>query len=222
MNAIKAAIKRTFLYDVLTRFRGRAELRAWLRNGKPDPVPSLCKQETVREYAGRFSLKTLVETGTYLGDMVRAVRASFTKIISIELDRALHEQAVRLFAKWPHITLLQGDSGAVLREVARKIPEPCLFWLDAHYSGGITARGDQDTPVLLELEAVLERGNRADVVLIDDARCFTGRDGYPTISELQGLLQRRRREWSLEVRDDILRLPSLQDLSSKDSRTATT
>jgi len=216
------ALKRTFLYDLLKRFKGRAELRAWLRNGKPDPVPAYCKQETVREYARRFSLKSLVETGTYLGDMVRAVRGDFAKIISIELDRALHEQAVRLFSKWPHITLLQGDSGAVLREVAKKIPEPCLFWLDAHYSGGITARGDQDTPVLLEIEAVLERGNPSDVVLIDDARCFTGRDGYPTIAELQSLLQRRRREWSLEVRDDILRLHAPQGLPSRDSRVSTT
>lgn len=57
--------------------------------GKPIPPPHLIKQETVKEYAHKFSIDILIETGTYLGDMVFAMKDVFSQIYSIELDSDL-------------------------------------------------------------------------------------------------------------------------------------
>jgi len=48
------------------------ELRDWERNGRPVPPPRMFKQQVVREHAQNFGLRVLVETETYLGEMVEA------------------------------------------------------------------------------------------------------------------------------------------------------
>ena len=146
-----------------------------------------------------------METGTYLGDMVAAQLRAFSRIYSIELDPGLAEAARVRFAPWPHVSILQGDSATVLPVVLRDIDRPCLFWLDGHYSGGITARGDRVTPIVRELEAILDHPVRGHVVLVDDARLFDGTDDYPTLGELQQILSRHG-SWMMECRDDIIRV----------------
>ncbi len=109
------------------------------------------------------------------------------------------------FARYGHIFILHGDSGQVLPEILAGITGPCLFWLDAHCSGGVTARGDCETPVVKEVAAILDHDERGHVVLIDDARCFVGKDGYPTLDQLRNLILAIRPEWTFEVEDDIVR-----------------
>jgi hypothetical protein len=84
-----------------------------------------------------------------------------------------------------------------------------LFWLDGHYSAGITARGDIATPISLELEAILSHPVKSHVILIDDARDFTGKDSYPF---LDNLLHKIRVDgnYSVEVTTDIIRLTPLR------------
>jgi len=47
------------------------------------------KQRTVEHYGKTFFLQVLIETGTYQGDMVEAMKDIFDKIFSIELKREL-------------------------------------------------------------------------------------------------------------------------------------
>jgi hypothetical protein len=104
--------------------------------------------------------------------------------------------------------VLQGDSTQVLREVLSRIEEPCLFWLDAHYSGKGTALADCETPVWGELSHAV----KSHVILIDDARCFDGENGYPSLAEIKTCVNERRPDQICEVRDDIIRIhpPSVQ------------
>lgn len=175
-------------------------------SGKAGPPPDLLKQLTVKEYARRFSILTFVETGTYLGAMVHATRGEFRRVFSIELDRRLYELAEQKFSRFLHISIIHGDSGEVLPDVLDAITEPCLFWLDAHYSGGITAKGKSETPILQELHYILNHSIKNHVVLIDDACLFTGRNGYPSLEELRGLVLSAGHEKVFEVRDDIIRI----------------
>jgi hypothetical protein len=138
--------------------------------------------------------------------MVFAARKSFQRIYSIELGTDLYERATERFAAFPHITILQGDSSTMLRHVLERLDKPALFWLDAHYSEGITARGDVDTPIRQELEMIFAHGIKDHVLLIDDARCFTGEKYYPTISELQAFVARHRPGWCFNVEQDIIRI----------------
>jgi hypothetical protein len=178
----------------------------WLAAGKPIPPPPVVKQQVLLRHAERFAIVELVETGTYHGDMVDAVRREFRRIWSIELDRKLYRRAAARFERHGHISILEGDSGKLLPEILTGIAGPCLFWLDAHHSGGVTARGDRETPVVQEVAAILDHHpQRGDVVLIDDAHCFTGDGGYPTLDDLRDLILAKRPDWTFAVEDDIVR-----------------
>jgi hypothetical protein len=177
----------------------------WQLTGRPIPAPPLVKQSIVKEYQRRFGLRVLVETGTFAGDMIDAVADRFDRVVSIELDPGWYAAAVRRFQARPSVTLLQGDSGVRLQEVLASLSEPALFWLDAHYSGPMTARGALDSPIVQELESVHAHPVAGHVVLIDDIRDFNGTGGYPTGAALIDWIRHADPGSVVEVRDDILR-----------------
>jgi hypothetical protein len=70
-----------------------------------------------------------------------AVRPFTEWRIWVRIDPALADAARVRFAATPHVTILQVNSGELLRRAIASLTEPALFWLDGHYSGSITARG---------------------------------------------------------------------------------
>src|SRR5690606_18181920 len=106
----------------------------WERQGKPVPPPHALKQQVVLDYGRRYGLRVMVETGTYLGDMVEAARSEFRRIYSVELDGELYRRAVERFRGRGNVVVLRGDSVAVLPKLLQRLNEPALFWLDGHYS----------------------------------------------------------------------------------------
>ena len=192
--------------DLFNWVKSRFDFLNWLKKGRPSPPPDLYKQKTVKHYAKDFSMTTLIETGTCLGEMVNATKQIFKKIYSIELDPILFKNAQQRFSSSKNITLLNGDSSKVLPEVLKAIDYPCLFWLDAHYSGGITAKGELETPIAQELKSILTQSIKNHVILIDDARCFTGQNDYPTIKELKKIVFNINPELIFEIKNDVIRI----------------
>src|SRR5579862_1202790 len=150
---------------VRNRRRDARAIDEWRKAGALLPPPHIFKQQVVREYGARFGLRTLVETGTYKGDMVQGVERHFAEIHSIELGRELFEEARARFAGLGHIHLHHGDSATVLPELLKTVHSPALFWLDGHFSQGITARGGKDTPIVEELGAIYTHNATEDVIL---------------------------------------------------------
>ncbi|MBX3012077.1 MAG: hypothetical protein KF832_11250 [Caldilineaceae bacterium] len=206
IRPIKRIIKSSFVFDRYSPPRQYIELLKWELAGKPVPVPHLVKQKTVKAYAEQFSVRTLIETGTYLGTMIEATKSSFSRIFSIELDLELYERAQKRFAHLPHIVLFQGDSSDVLPKILAQIDSPSLFWLDAHYSGGITAKGSLDTPIMSELQQIFEHSLTGHVILIDDAREFMGQDGYPALQDLTDYVLSQSPNYVVSVLDDVIRI----------------
>lgn len=205
MSVIHDFIRRSFLYHVLRQSRQRAEYRRWDQSGRTAPPPHLVKQRLIRRYADLHGCDTLVETGTYKGDMLLAMRPVFRRMYSIELHPGLHDRAVRLFRGDERVRLLQGDSGDRIRDVLAELDRPALFWLDGHYSAGGTARAELNTPVVEELDQILAHSVPDHVVLIDDARLFNGTDDYPTVDALREQLQRSGTGTrDLHVEDDVI------------------
>lgn len=61
-----------------------------------------------------------------------------------------------------------------------------------------------------ELKAILAHSCRSHVILIDDARCFSGENGYPFLEEVLSLI-RDSGFYKAEVSTDIIRItPFLQ------------
>ena len=176
----------------------------WLSGGKQIPPPHIVKQKAIESFKERFNLNTLVETGTFLGDMAYSQRNNFKRIISIELDEVYFKDAREKFKDCNNIEIIHGDSGKVLKQIINKQDEPCLFWLDGHYSAGFTAKGELETPILAELETILNNDFQ-HVVLIDDARCFTGKNDYPAIGFLEKYMLDMKKGYEVDIIDDIIR-----------------
>jgi hypothetical protein len=192
-------------YDLLNKLRYWREWRRW-KSGKSLAVPHYLKRETVGGYAKRYGLTCLVETGTYFGEMVDANKRKFSRIVSIELDDYLFGRAARRFSGHGHIEIMRGDSATVLPKVLETLACPALFWLDAHYSGGITAFGSQMTPILEEIRCILRHPVHGHVILVDDARLFDGTDGYPHLQAVSRVVEDACGGWAVEIKDDILRI----------------
>lgn len=190
-------------WDYKRRQIGSQLIRAWEQKGKPAPPPHAIKQKRIREYADRFNIKTLVETGTFKGEMVEAQRRRFEKIFSIELSHDLYLKAVQKFKNYKHIVLIEGDSSEKLKEVMTQVKGPCLFWLDGHYSGGITAKGTLNCPIFGELDTIFSTPSD-HVLVIDDAIDFNGTEDYPTIGELENYVKGKRNNYKSDVRDNII------------------
>ena len=170
----------------------------------PAPATFLEKQTLITRKARELGLKVFVETGTYLGEMIEAQRPHFNKIISIELNTELFRAARTKYSGEPQIQLFQGDSGIVLHDAVKELDEPALFWLDAHYSRGDTAGGDADAPILKELSCLTARNQPRDTILIDDARLFGPKSGYPKLKVIRQFAAQHWPEHFCAVETDVI------------------
>lgn len=159
-------IKKLFPNKFINYLREKKIILNWYLKNKPTSPPHSIKQKTIKKYAKKYNIKTFIETGTYKGEMIEATKNIFKKIYSIELDNDLWTKAIEKFKDDKYIKILNGDSGEILPKLLKKINNPCIFWLDGHYSGGITARGELNTPIFKELEAVLNHKIKNHVILI--------------------------------------------------------
>jgi len=210
------AIKR-FLAGYRTRLNAEIashrEIWRWTKAGRPVPPPHRVKIRTVKNFARRFSASTMVETGTYTGNMVSAIKNDFQEVFSIELDDVLFSAAKDKFCGLDHVHILHGDSATVLPKVLDRIRGCCIFWLDAHYSGGNTARGHADTPIVDELRQILSCMHIEPVILIDDARLFVSHtpdsildDSWPMLTDLSRIVLDKHPTWVFDVQDDIIHI----------------
>lgn len=180
-------------------------LENWYKNPSENFTPHIVKQTIIKEYQKKYSCTILIETGTYLGDMVEAQKNTFKQIISIELGIDLYKKAQKRFRNYKHINIVQGDSGKVLGNILKKINEPAIFWLDGHYSADITAKGEKDCPIFEELGAVFSSTPLNHILLIDDARLFVGQNDYPTLEDLTLYIKSKNEKYSVEIKNDIIR-----------------
>lgn len=149
------------------------------------------KVSVIIEHAKKYNCKTFIETGTYFGATPFAVRNVFDEIYTIELDPWLYEKSLNRLGQYSNITCILGNSAEVLKWL--RVDQPALYWLDAHYTGGLTAKSPN--PLIWELTSI----PKESVILIDDARCL-GTEDYPTISYIKNLYP------GMEIKDDIIRL----------------
>ena len=210
MKKLKKIVKGSYFYSIWVKFRQanneKETLRNWRSNGKPVPPPHIYKGLVIKKYANDYRIAVFIETGTYLGETVDFVKRLFRKIFSIELDLKLYQAAKERFAREKNIAIRQGDSGEVIESILSNISEPCIFWLDGHYSEGFTAKGKLNTPILAELGHIFAHSNQDHVILIDDARCFDGLNDYPTLDVLKQFVVNKRPNFQFYVEDDIIRI----------------
>lgn len=145
---------------------------------------------------------TIVETGTFHGDGVMDYLNFFQKIYSIELNEDYYKEAVQKFRMCPHVKLIHGDSATELAKMDFG-PDPVLFYLDAHFCGGTSAGGcGTDSPLLKELDAIMARQVKGDIIIIDDMRLM-GKSQWEG-TEGHHLWPRTWLDWSSVTENDII------------------
>jgi hypothetical protein len=186
------------------------ELEKWKNCGQPIPPPDIVKQYIVKNFGQKYQMSIFIETGTLKGEMIQSVLDQFTEIYSIEYDFNLYSEAKKRFDSINYVHIIQGNSGEKLSSILKNITVPCLFWLDAH-------NGNQDTPILQELSAIMRHPIKSHVILIDDMRDFRGfslRDkiyrmfgkitGYPSQKDVENFVLSRNSNLICEINADIM------------------
>ena len=197
---------RVFLKKLRHQKNQENELRKWEKAGKSASPPHLAKQKIILEYSQKYELKQLIETGTYFGDMVEAMKKEFDRIYSIELSMELFEKARDRFRNEKNVEIVQGDSAIVLANLVPKLQQPTLFWLDGHYFGGLTAKGDTNTPIMDEIIHIMKASDFHHIILIDDARAFGVNPDYPDLEQLEAFVRSKRVKIKLQVKHDVIRI----------------
>jgi hypothetical protein len=116
--------------------------------------------------------EVFVETGTHYGQTIQNIKHKFQEIHSIELSIELYNKCKELFQNEINVFLYQGDSAFKLPEIIKKVKDNAVFWLDGHYSGGGTARGTKDCPLIEEIDSINIFFKKKCLIIIDDIRLF--------------------------------------------------
>lgn len=166
-------------------------------------------RQLARELRDRLGLERAIETGTYKGGSARILASVFTEVVTIELDEALHRRAVERLSGHPAITPVQGSSREQLGPLV-DADRRTLYWLDGHWSGGVTAGEADECPVLDEL-ASIAAGHPDDCILIDDARLFVSPpppphkpEQWPSLDEIETAIRIARPDHHVAVQHDIV------------------
>jgi len=220
LTKIKQILKKTFVFKMMIWLRRKfASLEQIKLESRSNAYHFSPVHEVIRSIASQHSVKVFFETGTYLGNTVFGVKNAFEKVYSVELSKELAELARERFAGDLHVEIMNDDSSQALRSFLGKLSEPAVFWLDAHYSAGITAMGQLQTPVRDELEAILAHPMKKHHILIDDVKDFNGENDYPTVAEvIEMVRQFGHGQYAARIEGDVFRIyplmaPGFNDLS---------
>lgn len=185
------------------RRRERRYCKAILRGDYHLP-PHSVKLAVIRHNLPNPHPKVFIETGTYHGDTVAAIKDMYSSVISIEVDEALYKKACVRFAADKNVRIVHGDCARELPAILATLQEPAVFWLDGHYSGGETGKGEIEDPILISLNQIAAHPTREHVIFVDDARTFDGREGRPDISEVFNCIKKIDSRYIIRVQSDII------------------
>jgi hypothetical protein len=179
-----------------------------LNNVKVNDNLLSCPQDEKRlfiksTYLKRPDIKTFIETGTYKGDTIEYIKNDFQNIFTIELSEKYANEAIERFKDNKEIKIIKGDSAIELSKKLNNLNEPCVFWLDGHYSYHDTALGNKETPILEEILPILKM-KQDHIIIIDDARLFIGRHNYPTIFSLNNFIKKHNNLYKISIVKDMI------------------
>ena len=173
----------------------------WSKNNFLENSPQIVKQKVFLKYGIKEAV--WVETGTYLGKTTKYLSGLFPHVYSVEPEPRLYAAACKRF-QGKNVTLFNDVSENIFPALLPKLSGNVNFWLDGHYSAGITFKGEKDCPVEDELDAIEKNFANFDklTILIDDVRCFLPSDSsntdYPSIDYLVDWARRMSFHWRIE------------------------
>ncbi len=154
--------------------------------GKLGVPPAWIKRRYLLSLLTEFNPEQFIETGTYLGQTTKLVAGRFPELFidTIEIDHNLFLNAQSNLTSYsPRIKVWHGDSKYILEDaIASRQCNRIFFWLDGHFSNGLTSLGDSETPLLDELEIIssyFASTKKVFFIVIDDFHEISINASYP-------------------------------------------
>jgi hypothetical protein len=147
---------------------------------------SFSKYRQLIAVARRTGARVLIETGTFRGVTTRRCARHFSRIYTIELDHDLAVMAKRTLKAYRNCEVIEGDATREVTKILKRsdVGNDLLLFLDGHFSGIGTARGECEEPALDVLKVIANHKRRVAGIVIDDFREFGCQPGWPTKGEL--------------------------------------
>lgn len=202
MMNFKMIIRSSKLYRILRLWQMFQVFVPWGKSFYAAPSPHFIKHAVLLRNA--FPSSTWVETGTYLGQTTKELSKHGAFVYSIEPEPTLYSNAVEYFESYQNVEILKGLSEEVFPSLLPKLSGDINFWLDGHYSAGVTHKGPQDTPILDELAHISRNLDHflKVCVMIDDIRMFNPEledySSYPTLNVLVEWANQNGLCWHIE------------------------
>jgi hypothetical protein len=124
----------------------------------------------IKKYIKSKNKYVFIESGTNLGAGVQSALDSdrFKKIYSIEIEKDFYDAAIHRFKHNENVNIIFGDANVEIPMLCEKIKEPILFFSDGH---NLT-----DSSVIRDIQCIIKRNNKKDILAIDDIRIFIKED----------------------------------------------
>ena len=198
--AIYAKKQIIFIFILLTSYKSiitqNKATNIWTYESFKDPKTDALSPLLLKRIKTIFNSKIFIETGTYWGTTAVAAAKIYNQVLTVELSSTLYNSCLKRFHHHNNIKAHLGTSVEFLKNITSNNAnlDNATFWLDAHWSCGITARnGTENTPVVSELD-LIANATKLPIILIDDIRFFQPHEiqamlpdswkGYPTMQEL--------------------------------------
>ena len=198
---MKKVLKKLLPLAVVEFIQTNRSISDWKRRDFLENSPQIVKQKVFHKYGIKDAV--WVETGTYLGSTTSYLSGLFPHVYTVEPEPKLYAAACKRF-KGKNVTLFNDVSENIFPSLLPKLSGNVNFWLDGHYSAGITFKGKKDCPVEDELIAIEKNIDNFDhiTILIDDVRCFLPNNSsytdYPSIDYLVDWARRMNFHWRIE------------------------
>lgn len=198
---MKKVLKKLLPLAALEFIQTYASMRQWKKRDYLENSPQIVKQKVFHKYGIKDAV--WVETGTYLGSTTNFLSGLFPHVYTVEPEPNLYAAACKRFTG-KNVTLFNNVSENIFPSLLPKLSGNVNFWLDGHYSAGITFKGEKDCPVEDELIAIEKNIDNFDkiTILIDDVRCFLPNNSsytdYPSIDYLVDWARRMNFHWRIE------------------------
>jgi hypothetical protein len=171
----------------------------WRKSNYSSPSPQHVKIKVLKSHS--IPNATWIETGTYLGDTTSQLAMIAKKVISIEPQAELSVFASTRLRRKKNVEVINATSESCIAKVLEGVSGSTCFWLDGHYSGDVTFKGTEVSPISAELSAISGYLKRNKVVvLIDDFRLFVNSEatGYPSHLTLVAWAGKENLSWTVE------------------------
>ena len=118
-------------------------------------------EEKIEELVVEYDIKSIVETGTWIGGTARAFAGMVENVYTIEVRPDFYSQAQQILAPLPNVKQFLGKTQAILPVILPLVAHPTLYYLDAHTWGA------PGTAVFDELEIIAEHDPSPILVIHD-------------------------------------------------------